>query len=215
MSTMRPRPPQSQGLRAANHARDKDVEQVRRLLSAQKPAPKATPVAGGGILGIAEVDSLSSSIKHDTGGLAEYLITYEAPWDFGVAGLLAAGSFCTVSGSELHLTAGEYEIACRVSYGWASGVAAPSAVQVALVNAGDASDAFYNGYDQMFPTFTQADGKSGICAIVGPFGRTIVAEGGSWFKVEASVSGQPVADGTPVSGIAGDPGLHWSIKKYR
>ena len=52
MSVMRPRPPASQGLRAANTARDKDVEQVRRLLSTQpKPAAAA---AGGGILGVTE-----------------------------------------------------------------------------------------------------------------------------------------------------------------
>lgn len=59
MSTMRPRPPQSQGLRAANHARDKDVEQVRRLLSAQKPTPKAPVATGSTLWATAESSSLT------------------------------------------------------------------------------------------------------------------------------------------------------------
>jgi len=36
---MRPRPPASQGLRSANHARDKDLEQVRRLAAQPSSAP--------------------------------------------------------------------------------------------------------------------------------------------------------------------------------
>jgi hypothetical protein len=62
---MRPRPPASQGLRAANTARDKDLEQFRRSLSAQKPPPKAAAAAGGA-WAVATSESFSAPFGYPT-----------------------------------------------------------------------------------------------------------------------------------------------------
>ena len=63
MGVMRPRPPASQGLRAANTARDKDLEQFRRSLSVTQ-VPK--PVAAGGISGVTRCDAVDYAASSST-----------------------------------------------------------------------------------------------------------------------------------------------------
>ena len=197
----------------ARKARERDYR-LSRLERAMTNLPKTpTPAAGGSIIGVAEVDTVTASVLHDSSGLDRYSITYDAPWDYGIAGLKPASSFCTVSANELHLAAGTYSIAVRVDYGWASGAAgsAPDYVQIAVVNRGSSAEGIHGGYDSTFPCITNGAGAKGV-SVWTPPAPAFVSDG-DWFWVELSVTSQPSA-GSAVTGINGDPGLHWTIWKY-
>ena len=126
MSTMRPRPPSSQTLRAQNVARDKDVEQVRRLLSTQPPPPKP---AGGGIVGSTLFEiRLDTGTSNGFGGMIAELDQAYIQTDDG-AGVSFAGSEFTVG------AAGWYSVRATLAGSWSSTV--PAWGMFSLATAGD------------------------------------------------------------------------------
>jgi len=125
---MRPRPPASQGLRAANHARDKDVEQVRRLLSTQ-PKPKAA--SAGGAAGPTTAASATPGLSG--GNLIYQGWTFDTdPFGSSVAGpSLSAGEFDT---GFTVAEAGWYSYRFKQTVWFNVGESVPNGVQVELNN---------------------------------------------------------------------------------
>jgi len=122
---MRPRPPASQGLRSANVARDKDVEQVRRLLSV-KPTPKVAP-ASGGIVGVAEVYSQDGTIGGTDTSLTHGSVRYNDPTDPFDTGIpLDWIGFDAGNPSRMTLAVGAwYSVVVEFNFLWSSPSLAP------------------------------------------------------------------------------------------
>lgn len=195
---------------------DGTVSLLGRRITDLKKAKTAT-AGTGGVIGIAEVESVAATVLHEANGLDRFSIRYDDPFDFGTPDIMRAGEFCTVNLNEVHLSPGSYTISVRIDYGWAAGVSgAPSGVQVAISNRGASSDAPTGGWDTFFPTVVRsADaGNAGVKGVSmwTPAWPTIVTEG-DWFWVELTCF-QPSPVGTAVSGVNGDPGLHWTIWKW-
>lgn len=189
----------------------------RRITDLKKQKDGAA--ATGGVIGIAEVDTIKATVLHSATGLDRIGLRYGEPYDYGVPDIMRAGEFCTVNLNGIYLTPGSYTMTVRIDYGWAAGTSGvPSCVQAAIANTGSPSDAMVDAWAPVIPVITRsADagaraGISGICAWTPP-SPTIVTSADDLFWVELSCF-QPAPVGTPVSGVNGDQGLHWTIWKW-
>jgi len=190
---MRPRPPQSQGLRAANHARDKDVEQVRRLLSAQKPAPKAPPA--GGVVGQAEVVSTGGVVFNaGTNEMSYGGVTYGSPTDPNEgsdgASSVPVSSWLTVSGYQLFVTPGWYIPVLYMKVLWDDIATAPASFSGPYMYGG--YDAAHNLFSTHAPVPFSTDGKGGFQQI-GNYGPTYIHEGSDFHAELRASGGNPTA----------------------
>lgn len=184
---------------------------LARRISRQPKIPEPVVTGGGfSVLGVAEVTSVASSMKHAASGLDTTLVTFEAPWSNGTPdGLLAPSEFVTITGNEVHLSEGWYDISVRVDVAFSNPANAPDSAQVATVNQGSGSDAPWSGYDEILVAVTRS-GKRGWCAMLSrPI--TYMADG-DWIQLEMHYT-HTATVGSSCVGINGDPGIHWTIKK--
>jgi len=207
---MRPRPPASQGLRAANHARDKDVEQVRRLLSTSKPAPKAAP-AGGGVVGMAQVVASNGSVTWAAGQIEmNYAgVTYNSPTDpnagsGGGESSVPVSSWLTTSYHQIMVTPGWYVPVLYMRITWVNGAQSPAVFGGPYTNGG--WDSVHNDYG-IHPKVGFSSGAAGFVQIAN-YGPTYMGAGTDLHAELKSIGGPPTGACSPASSA-----IVWNITK--
>jgi hypothetical protein len=131
VGTLNPRPRGGASLSGELRASRDDRQQIRRLLSTQPKPKAATVVSSGGIVGMAQVVSTSGSVVWSAASsiMSKAGVTYAAPTDPYAgspgAAVVPVSSWVTVSGYQLALTPGWYNLAMSIRIEWSSQAGAP------------------------------------------------------------------------------------------
>ena len=206
MGVMRPRPPASQGLRAANTARDKDLEQFRRSLSTA-PKPKPAPPSGG-IVGMAQVLSTggvswaSGNSEMSYGG-----VTYGAPSDpnDGTDGA-SSPSWLSIDGYQLFVTPGWYIPVLTMRVTWDDVNDAPLGFSGPYMSGGYDSAHNDNGCHARVPFSTTNGGFQQVAN----YGPTFIPAGSDLHAELRSLGGPPTASNNPSPALSR---IVWNITK--